>query len=63
MNIINFLVTYGFEFLNLQISVPLDFEKTHFLTFPLWLPTLVSAIGSLLLILWSGIMYNTHNLE
>lgn len=63
MDIVTFLFTWAFNILNLTISIPLDFEKIKYLTFPLWLPVLVFAIGELLLVLWQGIMISHHNIE
>ena len=63
MDIIPTIINSALMFFNLTISIPLDFEGTKFLTFPLYVPFLVGAIINIIITVWVAIMINSHNVE
>lgn len=63
LEIITFIFDYVFKFLNLQITVPLNFDGTEKLSFPLYVVFITLFVIEMIKVLWAGMMFSNTDIS
>lgn len=63
MEILENMFTWAFNFLNLQLTIPINWAGTEKLSFPLYYIFIVLFIVEMIKVLWAGMMYSNTDIE